>query len=142
MAEKIIIRLVIVSDSSSSDELEQHIGMKADRSWAKGEVRPRTMIRESMSGWMIALETMASIPLDDAVEKLLERIAHVFECIAEIEECAKQLSIIVYCSQPPALNLSSKTVSKLSRLKASIDIDIYVSCEQTISSNTRPEVTN
>lgn len=141
MAEKNLIRLVIVSDSIDPDELERKIGMTADKRWAKGDLRSHTTIREQMSGWMITAETNASVAMDVAIEKLLTRITPVFERISELQGCSKQLSVVAYCAQPPALNFAAVTIAKVAKLGASLDVDLYFVEEPTLTSNARPEPT-
>jgi hypothetical protein len=130
MSEKIIIRVVVSSEAKLAEEIETRIGLSADRVWRKGEFRPKTIIREKTSGWIIENEFPVSTEIEEAVCVTLRRLDPLGEKLHELgSEFRKELSVVIYCSRMPAMALSSAVTKMLGANDLGLDFDFFISPE-------------
>ncbi len=128
MNEKIVVRVVVSSDTMSAEEIEARIGLSADRLWRKGEPRLKTIIREKNSGWTIVNEFPIGTEIEEAINVVLRRLNPVGERLRTMgDEIVKELSVIIYCSQLPPMALSPTIVKTLGAHGLGLDFDLFVS---------------
>ena len=125
--QKIVIRLLVSSERLGVVELENAIGLKADQQWEKGALRGKTTIRERSSGWIRTNEFPLDVTLEEGVVAMLRRVASVGEKLRALDSnVQKEISVVIYCSRPPTMFLSSATTKVLGAYGLGIDFDLYI----------------
>jgi len=125
---KIVVRIVVCSESAAAAQIERAIGLRADRRWEKGDLRDKTIIREKDSGWMLVDEYPLSMGLENAARSTLRRVESVSENLRNLGGgFKKELSVIIYCPQPPEITLSSVFIKALGACDLDFDIDLFTS---------------
>ena len=127
MKSENIVRLRITSLSRTPEQVTEATGIPCDSSWRIGDKRAKTVIEEKKNGWVLNSALPRSESLETHVERLLERLAPHLDKIRRFsQEDSVELSCVVYAAEPPALNFSRSVIDRLSRLGASLDIDLYL----------------
>lgn len=122
-----IVRIKVLSDSLSSQEIATMIGIYPDRSWNIGDLRPKTRFKEKTHGIIIDSGVDWSNSIENHLKALIAKVEPVrkqFLAIAEI--CTMHLSIVYYSDFNPGLWFDSPLIKFLSEINAGIDIEGYV----------------
>jgi hypothetical protein len=126
MNEKIVVRILVSSDVALAEEIEAEIGLKADGVWQKGNLRPKTIIREANSGWMIANEFPVDTEVGEAISVVLRRLGPAGENLRTMgPSYLRELSVVIYCAQLPTINLSPVVIKTLGAYGLGLDYDLY-----------------
>lgn len=127
MSDENIVRLRITSLDRTPEEITTLVGLMCDRSWHIGDKRSKTVISEITNGWILNSGLPKSASLETHIQELLERLTpHASKIQTLSHQASVELSIVVYASTPPALNFDKTVIRLLSQLGASLDIDLYV----------------
>ena len=127
MEEKTIVRLKIVSSNLTPKEISAAIGLRCNKSWRPGDRRGRTIIRETTNGWILNSGLTEASSLEEQISHLLNRLEPSAEKLRALsEQESVELSCVIYASASPALNFSKSTIDQISRIGASLDIDLYL----------------
>lgn len=127
MNEEIIVQIRFLSEDNSPIEISDCLGLIPSKSWKKGEVNSKTQKIFKENGW----ELESSL---DEKSSLTEKIEYICKTFEPFHKKMKKLSnywyieiscIVYYKDSPPALNFSNSLVSKISKISASLDIDLY-----------------
>ena len=123
---KVHVSLRLMSDAKSPDQIFVELGVPADNSWRKGDRRGKTSLIEKENGYEFRSDQPGDISLEEQVHSLLHRLAPIASKIRAIGCEDVQLTCVVYALRMPSINFSSSAIDILSRLGASIDVDLYV----------------
>ena len=127
MPDETIVRLKIISNRQTPEQITDTVGLTCDKSWRIGDKRGKTIIVEKNNGWVLNSSLPKSASLEAHVENLLERLS---PCAAKIQMFAEhddvEFSCVIYAATPPALNFSKVVVQNISLLGASLDVDLYL----------------
>ena len=127
MNDRNFVRLRILSSTHTPEALTRHIGVECERSWRVGDKRGKTHILEPMNGWLLSSGLIETASLDEHIQKLLERIIPLADRIATLPgETTVEISCAIYAESPPALSFSSSIVEQMAKLRASLDVDLYI----------------
>jgi len=126
---KIHVRLKIISDSLSSEELSTRTGLSFDEVWHVGERRGLTQIVEENNGGIISSGLQENESLEFQIKELLKLVESNVEKIKQLStntmDATVELSCVIYSDDISALHFDKNTISALSDLGAHLDIDIY-----------------
>jgi hypothetical protein len=123
---KMHVCLRLMSGEKSPEQIFVELGVPADNSWRKGDRRGKTTLVEKENGYEFHSDRPGEIPLEEQADFLLCRLDPIAEKIRALGCDHVQLTCIVYASQVPSIHFSSSAIERLSRLGASIDVDLYV----------------
>jgi hypothetical protein len=123
--EKIVTRFAVISDAHTPSELTAAIGIAPDKVWEKGTIRENTAILEENSGWSVVDEWPVDCDLDEAIRKHLSRVVAAGPRIRKLDGVHRELSVVIYSRETPALSLSAEAIRSLGDVGGSIDFDIY-----------------
>jgi hypothetical protein len=126
MPERILVRLQIVSDSLTCEELKSQIGLSPSRSMRKGELIPSTLLVHKSNVWELVSGLQESASIQDQLMALFFRFEPVANRIAALSKIAEiTVSCVVYCTRQPDLYVKPELIQKISKIGAGIDIDVY-----------------
>lgn len=121
------VRLKIVSQDLTAEEITVFTGLKPDRTWKIGDLRPKTIIKEKQNGWLIQSLLSKEESLESHVENLLNRLRPFASKLLELSTKVEiQFSCVAYDVSPPALFFKKDIIAQISALGASLDIDLYI----------------
>jgi hypothetical protein len=127
MTPKIIVRLKITSEVHPPEFISEVLGVMCDKGWQIGEQRSKTIIKESVHGWILGSGLEKSASLEEQVKALLQRIGPIREKMrASLAGDNLEISCVIYSESPPALNFDSRLISEMADFGASLDIDLYI----------------
>jgi len=124
---EVFASLSVTSYQMSADEIGANISVQCDKHWTVGDVREKTTIKEKKNGW----EIICHSPLVDdillPINDLLSRVSGSEEKVRAITNyCNVLVRCAVYSKDVPSLYLDNGTLQKLVDIKASFDIDLYL----------------
>lgn len=132
MTDEVIVRLKIVSDLRTPEEITEALGVECSKSWRKGDKRANTVIVEKHNGWLLDSALPRSAPLESHIDSLLKRLSPHVEKIKKLSRNDDvELSCVVYASSPPPLNFPKPMIHQLGEMGASLDVDLYVMGEKS-----------
>lgn len=121
------VALKIRSELLSPSDMEDLIGLKADKSWKTGDFRGKSKIQEKMNGLLIGSRLGKSEDLENHILDLLSRITGHEAAIKKLSSANKvELSCAIYAGQVPALYFEKEVINKIAEIGASFDIDLYL----------------
>jgi hypothetical protein len=123
------IRLQIVSEIITSQQIDVEVGLVCDRSWKIGDQRGETIIVEKNNGWEIISGLSSKEPVEQHIYSLLKRIAPYADRINQLpDECYVELACAIYFDYDtiPTLHLDKDIIHQLEKLNANLDIDLYL----------------
>lgn len=123
-------RLIIADNSVDPNDVTRRLSIEPTKKWRAGEpTLPGRLIRHKENGWALDSGLSESEPLDVHVDALLHRLNPSWK---ELEELAKahpiELSCVVrsFGGDRPPLGFDRHAVEMLARIRANIDIDLYI----------------
>ncbi|AXQ29166.1 DUF4279 domain-containing protein [Solimonas sp. K1W22B-7] len=125
-AFRTFVRLKIKSKSFSAPQISEALGLKCDKSGMPGAAAPAG-IRDT-HGWILNSGLAEDAPLDEHTASLLRRLSGVHGRISALSvDCDVVFSCAIYCesADAPALHFEKSFVSEITKLGASLDIDLY-----------------
>ena len=126
MPERILVRLHIVSNSLTCEELESQIGLSPSRFMRKGDLIPPTLLVHKSNVWELGSGLQETAPIQDQLEALFSRIKPVAERIAALSDVAEILvSCVIYCTSQPDLYVEPELIRKIGHIGAGLDFDVY-----------------
>lgn len=124
---KVHVRLKIISDALTPEQVSEIVGLKPTKSWRIGDRRGPTTIKEKNNGWLLESDLPRDAPLETHVTSLLTRLAPFAERIESLaEENAVEFSCVAYAKEAPTLNFDKSVLRQIVNLGASLDIDLYL----------------
>ena len=121
------VRLKILSDHINAEQITNTVGIDCDRSWSKGELRPKTQIKEKQNGWVLNSGLDKSDSLEEQIKSLLSRVNGISNKIKELsEDSIIEVSCAIYTSESPPLYFDKELVKRIEALGANLDIDLYL----------------
>jgi hypothetical protein len=123
-----IVRIKVLSELLSSDELVSVIDLVPDRSWNIGDFRLKTGIVEKTNGIIIDSGVSRDESLKKHLDAIVAKLAPVQKnFIVLAKECTIQLSIVYYSDYcNPGLCIDKEFVQFIASIHADIDMDGYV----------------
>jgi hypothetical protein len=122
-----IVRIKILSDLLSPEEITSRLGSKPDRVWHKGNVREISRNMAKFNGWIMDAGSSRQAPIKEQVAMLLEKLKPLRTELNEIAALASvDLSIVVYSDYEPPLHFDNATLGEIASLGANLDIDLYI----------------
>lgn len=125
----VYLRIIDGKYLSLPEEITTITGIQPTRIWHKGDIRPKTIIREKENGWELQSKLPKEKPLIEHVEHLLSSIEQSHELFKTITaRYYTELSCVVYFDESeslPEIHFDSNLIKKLAELNVSIDIDLY-----------------
>lgn len=128
----VFVRLKIVSEKLTSDDIELAVGCQGTRKWDKGDIRPKTKILEKNNGWQFEKEYQAQEEIEIqkyVIDFLLGFSTEIKENIASVEDQTEALiSCIIYTGSDkiPSLYINKEIMKEIVFLGADFDIDLYI----------------
>jgi hypothetical protein len=124
---KVYVRLKIISDALTPEQISNRLGMSPSKSWHAGDRRGPTIIKEKCNGWVLESDLPPGAPLEAHVESLLARLAPLSDRIESLAEGnIVEFSCVAYAKEAPALNFQKSLLRQIVNLGASLDIDLYL----------------
>jgi hypothetical protein len=128
MDDRIFVRLKILSEQLTPDQLDSMIGIKCDEGWLRGGFKPRTKMIARKHGWLLESGLPTSAPIEDHISSLLARLSPFAGKIKLIsDEADVSFSCVIYTNTRQGLCFNSSTVNAIYELGASLEIDLYIS---------------
>lgn len=122
-------RIVIHGFECFPDYITSIIGVNPSKVWRQGDkVHPKAINQHKENGWLLSSPSEeANSSVDEQVRALSEIVLPRIDNFMKLPEGAEtELSFIVRAYEyMPSISFSLDTISFLSRLKASVDIDVY-----------------
>ncbi len=129
MSAEYYARIGIYSQTLTPSQVSAILGLECDKGYEKGNiVRPHGIVQRKEHQWFIYSRIPRSVPLEDHVKDVLDRVSGVTEKICAL---AKQpateieLGCVIHSKESPALVFSTDVVVTLCKMGASIDVDLY-----------------
>jgi len=114
-----------MSDTVSPEWITETLQIQPDKIWRRGDPRAGCLVQVE-NGWQIEGESEGA-SFDELTVELLSRAEIETGRFREVSsECTVELSCVAYCESPPELNFQKSTIQALSRIGASLDIDVYL----------------
>jgi len=125
--DEVIVRLMILSETQTPEQITALIGLASDKSWRVGETRPKTTMVEKNNGWVVDSQMPRSSALSCQVTRLLDRLSPFRRQIRKLARYEKTVfSCVVYSDRRPPLVFSKKDIFGIAGLGAALDIDVYL----------------
>jgi hypothetical protein len=115
-----------MSDDKTPEQLSAALGIPADRSWRKGERRSEVSPISKEHGYEFRAGPPDGASLEEQVSIVLARTEAAAERIGAMQGVSVELSCAVYSERVPAIHFTSSMIEKLHRLRAAIDVDLYI----------------
>jgi Domain of unknown function (DUF4279) len=97
MASKVYVRLQILSEVRTPEEISRELGVAYDTSWRIGDLRAKTTIAEKQHGWVLNSALPITADLQDHVQDLLARLAPIADRVKALTSNAVvEFSCVVY----------------------------------------------
>ena len=126
MSEETYVRLKIISDVHSPEEISSILGVRYDRAWRVGDKRGKSIIVEKTNGWLMESMLPKNTPLEAQMEGLLHRLRPFASKIKALADtCTIEFSCVIYCQYHPALYFEGGMIAAIASLGAALDIDLY-----------------
>lgn len=127
MNNEVIVRVKILSETRTPDQITQFVGIAPDKSWRIGDKRAKSSIVEGKHGWLLHSGLAKSASLEAHISALTSLLLPHASKIKELSrDDAVEFSIVIYASSPPSLFFSKETIATISQLGANFDIDLYI----------------
>jgi hypothetical protein len=130
MQDQFSAKIGIFSETITPDRISEIVGIKPDKIYIKGDRRGKSSIKQKENGWIIYSRIRRDSPLQDHISDLFERIYNKTDEIAEITKQPNtevELGCTVWSSDRPPLYFTKEQISIISKIQASLDIDLYLS---------------
>ena len=122
-----IVRLKILSESLSPDEISERIGLPPSRSWSKGESdrKKASLNMAKWNGWIYDSGRSADVSLADQVASLLHALEPMQNNIRDISGlCDVAISVVSYSNPDKSIFLSKDLVALIAALGAHFDLEM------------------
>lgn len=123
---KTFVSMRLTSDEKSPEQIFAALGVPADKSWRKGDRRENTILIEKENGYEFRSNEPGEMAIEEQTCALLCRLDPIAEKIRTLRCDHVQLTCVVYSLAVPSVHFSASLIEKISRLGASIDIDLYI----------------
>ena len=122
-----IVRIKILSNELSPEEISRRLRQEPNRSWIKGTTDPKVSRNMSkFNAWILNSGLPKDAPIDYQVTALLEKVRPFAKEIREISANETvDFSCVVYSDAEPPIYFDNKTLSAIASLGANLDIDLY-----------------
>jgi Domain of unknown function (DUF4279) len=132
-----IVRIKILSDTLSPEEISRRLRREPDRSWNKGTADPKVSRNMSkFNAWILNSGLPKDVPIENQVAALLEKVQPVAREILEISATETvDFSCVVYSDAEPPIYFDNKTLSAITSLGANLDVDLYLQTQTHESSS-------
>jgi len=131
--DEIVVRLTIISDSLSPDEIDKYVGVNCSDSQTRGEMNRLGTKRYARHAWflkskrVIAPNEYIGDWIDAEVRSLLSRLAPAAEKIRELSHSYEvEFSLYFLARDVPPMNISKEDLRAIAALGASLDIDLII----------------
>jgi hypothetical protein len=129
MSEEYYSELIITSKTITPAQISNLLGMQYDKSHVIGDLRKHTIIREKENAWILESHLSRSISINEHIGELLERVTPIIEKIGQLinqSDIEVQFGCVIFTSKRPRLSFSKEQVVSISKMGASIDVDLYL----------------
>ena len=123
-----IVRIKILSNDLSPEEISRRLRQQPDRSWNKGTADPKVSRNMSkFNAWILNSGLPKDARIEDQVAALLEKVRPVGKEILEISANETvDFSCVVYSDAEPPIYFDNKTLGAIASLGANLDVDLYL----------------
>lgn len=122
-----IVRIKILSDTLTPEEISNRLGRKPDRAWDKGTEDP--MVARNMAkfnAWIMNSGESRETAIEDQIATLLAKLKPLSKEILDISaEAIVDFSCVVYSDTEPPIYVDNKTLTAIASLGANLDVDLY-----------------
>jgi hypothetical protein len=109
------------------EQITNVLGIEPAAFWRVGEPKPGGGPIQPLAGWRLNTPLPGSIDFDEMAAALLALLPRERPSEARAQEWLMQLTYVVELSHAtPAMYLEPETLERLSKLRAALDIDMYV----------------
>lgn len=127
MQPKIHVSLSIVDEALDPDEVTGSTGIIPTRVWRKGDIRPKTTMKEEENGWELCSALSPSAPL---VEHLSHLLAAIHPGVGQLQAFTRQYYAVLSCAvyfneSSPEIHFETSVIQQLAGLNLRLDVDIY-----------------
>ena len=123
-----IVRLKILSDTVTPEDISETLGLTPSHSWRKGESdrKKASLNMAKWNGWIYDSGCHSDIPLEDQVAALLHALESMQNSVRQISDvCDVAVSVVAYSNPHKSIFLSKKQVALIAALGAHFDFEMY-----------------
>lgn len=126
------VRLTLLSESLSPDEISERLGLAADRSWRLGERRGRSRVNQRYHGWQLDSKLPADASTEEHLDELLSRLTPRARALQRLTaDRGAVVSARLWISHHidnwnPGIEILPRHLALIARLGVSLALDIYV----------------
>ncbi len=125
------VRLKILCERLTPEDIAAATGFDPDRFWKIGDFRGRTTAKEVKNGGVVESRLPEEAPLHDHICALLSRLESFRPRILQISNSTEvQFSCAIYAPSLPALFFEKDIIAKIASLGACLDVDLYIIPDQ------------
>jgi hypothetical protein len=127
---KYTAKLGVYSEKLSAGEINDILDITYDKYWIKGMPcsKRSDVMKFEQHAWFIVSDIPNDVPLDRQIINILERIEPSIDKFAQLyDECEIYFNCTIEGDENPELHLSSELIQLMSNIKASFDVDIFIS---------------
>ena len=120
------VRLKIGSNNKTPDEISNTLGIKSDRSWVVGDLRPHTIIKEKSNGWVLNSRLDKTTSLETQISDLFQQIGSRTHVIRDMSRSnSVEISCVIYSSGAPPLYFDRSVIEQIHDIGGNLDIDLH-----------------
>jgi Domain of unknown function (DUF4279) len=123
-----IVRLKILSDTLTPEDISETLGLTPSRSWRKGESdrKKASLNMAKWNGWIYDSGCSPNVPLADQAAALLHALEPLQNSIHHISRlCDVAISIVTYSNPDKSIFLNKELVALIAALGAHFDFEMY-----------------
>jgi Domain of unknown function (DUF4279) len=129
MTPKIAAEFGIYGSSLRHDQLTSMLAIGPACAWCTGDLIPGTVMKRKEDGWVYTLPAEEGYEIDGLAQQLKRALSNWQNLLplVETEDIRCQLQFVVEVQdETPSLGLSADTITWISKLSASVDIDLHL----------------
>jgi hypothetical protein len=120
------VRVKVVSSVVRGSEIQAQLGVDCDQVWNAGDQTKAGRSTYKHSGVIITSGCDVLTALEIQLQEVLNKVEKLpIENLPD--SCRVEVSIVYYGSRSPALYFELETLERITRLRAALDIDLYIS---------------
>ncbi|HEU5415040.1 MAG TPA: DUF4279 domain-containing protein [Candidatus Angelobacter sp.] len=123
-----IVRLKILSDTLTPEDISERLGLTPSRSWIKGESdrKKASLNMAKWNGWIYDSGCHSDVSLQEQVAALLHALEPMQDSVRRISDlCDVAVSLVAYSGPNKSIFLSKKLVALIAALGAHFDFEMY-----------------
>lgn len=127
---KTVVTFRLMNFDPDPEVVSLHLNIAGANIWRKGQLRSHSKHAHESNGWEYRVESLRGETLGVLVAKVLDAVSDGWERVVKfVPSYDAQMSCAIYLvgDERPEIQFDPESVRQLAALKASIDVDVYVS---------------